>query len=679
MKSLSSLGTRFTIAIVATALAAFAALVALTVMRLDRGLNRQALQLEALAETKLSERLDADAKLAAARLHNVFDEVTYRINAIALRADVGRAITSRNVVAMSELLSRAAEVAKIDGILVIDNKMHVMGSHDQWLDILGADDALQKSQLADRIRPLLADNDRRRPRILEVVMPLDEQTATAIGAVAPAPAAAIVVTPIFDDFGDVVAALIAHRALRASEPLLNEFSRLTNTGVAVLSGDRIVSRSGLPPLTGSFSSHTNNNLLETPDGHFFARCIGFPANLRVCALAPRTEAYQLRDETVRIGAAETRALVAWLVGGASLALIAFAAIALATARHVTRPLERITEAVGAVAQGDWRTHVSGANRKDEVGDIARAVVLLQRSLQERDQLRTHVAFAETVKQRREALEQAIHRFDETMRSVLVRVGGGIDTMDAMAHQLADVSAAAEREAVEAVAASESTVSSVTLVKQATEQLSTSIAEIAGKVQETATVVDDGNAVARTATAKVDGLAEAASKIGAVVRLIDEIAAQTNLLALNATIEAARAGDAGKGFAIVANEVKALAGQTAKATDEIASKVAAIQEATGEAVSSIEMIARTLENVMAHTKAIEISIERQTVATQEIAGSVYAASNGTVDLSHSVDRLKATIGDARSTSVHVVNTATVMVEEARRLDQTVRTFLTEVSA
>jgi len=679
VKSLSSLGTRFTIAIVATALAACSALVALTVMRLDRGLNRQALQLEALAEAKLSERLEADAKLAAARLKNVFDEVTYQINAIAQRADVSRAIASRNVVAMSELLSRAAEIAKLDGILVIDNKMRVMGAHDQWLDILGADAALQKSPLAERIRPLLAENDRRRPHILELITPLDEALATAVGAPAPVAAAAIDVTPIFDDFGDVVAALIAHRALRMNEPSLSEFSRLTNTGIVVLSGETVVSRAGAPPLTGGFSLHEPSNLLETPDGMYFARCTGFPADLQICALAPRTEAYQLRDETVRIGAAETRALVAWLVGGGCVTLIAFAAIALATARHVTRPLARITEAVGAVAQGDWRTHVSGANRKDEVGDIARAVVLLQRSLQERDQLRTHVAFAETVKQRREALEQAIHRFDETMRSVLTRVGNGIDTMDAMAHQLADVSAAAEREAVEAVAASESTVSSVTLVKHATEQLSTSIAEIASKVQETATVVDDGNAVARAATAKVDSLAEAASKIGAVVRLIDEIAAQTNLLALNATIEAARAGEAGKGFAIVANEVKALAGQTAKATDEIASKVAAIQEATGEAVSSIEMIARTLENVMAHTKAIEVSIERQTVATQEIAGSVSAASSGTVDLSHSVDRLKATIGDARSTSVHVVNTATVMVEEARRLDQTVRAFLAEVSA
>src|SRR5690606_4797131 len=168
------------------------------------------------------------------------------INAIAQRADVSRAIASRNVVAMSELLSRAAEIAKLDGILVIDNKMRVMGAHDQWLDILGADAALQKSPLAERIRPLLAENDRRRPHILELITPLDEALATAVGAPAPVAAAAIVVTPIFDDFGDVVAALIAHRALRMNEPSLSEFSRLTNTGIVVLSGETVVSRAGAP-------------------------------------------------------------------------------------------------------------------------------------------------------------------------------------------------------------------------------------------------------------------------------------------------------------------------------------------------------------------------------------------------------------------------------------------------
>ncbi|MDJ1159120.1 methyl-accepting chemotaxis protein [Chelatococcus sp. SYSU_G07232] len=679
MKPLRSFSAKLIAVTLATAAIAFATLTGLTALRLDQGLRQQAAELGRLSEAKLAERLDGEAKLARARLQTIFDNVARRLNAITRQADVARAVSSGNVVAISELLGRVIDNADLDGILVVDTQMHPLGAHDIGIDLLAANEALRTSRLASEIMPLLRENDRRKPRILQKLVMLDPTLATAVGGRAANVATAIVVEPLFDDFGEVFAAFVAHRTLKPVEQALSDFSMMTSLGVVVLAGNRPVSWAGVGGPDTRLMPAADSPLAHSADGRFVARCIAFALDLRVCTLAPVSEVNGLRDEMVRIGAAQGRSLMAWLGGLAVLSLALFALIALVASRQITRPLRQITGAVGALAQGDWRSKVEGAGRRDEIGDIARAVLVLQRSLEERDRLRTDVAIAETVKLRRETLETAIQHFDRTMRTVLASVGESVESLDATAHELADVSVAAEREAAEAVEASETTVASVAVVRDATERFSTSIAEIAGKVKETTEVILGGNAVAREATRKVDGLTGAAKEIGAVIRLIDEIASQTNLLALNATIEAARAGESGKGFAVVANEVKALAGQTAKATEEIATKVAAIQGATGEAVAAIEVIARTLADVLAHTSAISTAVERQNLATHEISGSVATASRGTMSLSASVERLKTTIGGARGASVQVVATATQMAEEARRLDETVKSFLDEVGA
>ena len=143
------------------------------------------------------------------------------------------------------------------------------------------------------------------------------------------------------------------------------------------------------------------------------------------------------------------ALALWLIVAAIVSLLTFAGIMLLLSQRISRPLMQITEAVRAVARGDWKSEVSGVERVDEVGDIARAVIVLQRSLEERDRLRSDVAHAESVKKRREALEDAIRRFDRIMRSVLLSVSNSVETMDETARELARVSAVAEGEAVEA--------------------------------------------------------------------------------------------------------------------------------------------------------------------------------------------------------------------------------------
>jgi methyl-accepting chemotaxis protein len=689
LQRFSSLSTRLVVAVVATASIAFIISVGLTLWRLDQGLQRQASQLARLSEEKLSQRLNGEAKLARARVEKLFADAGRRLENIAQRADIVKAIATGNSITISELLGGAARLADLDGILVIDPKLGVLGADKQPLnagsarrmeaiDILATSQALAAHSLAQPINRLLTENDRARPRNFSQTMPLTEQTAKAIGAATTAPLAIVVIEPIFDDFGDVFAALIGHRVLRARETTLAEFSGLEGAGLIVLAGDQPISVAGIDDTYRSVGPVPGSTLLQTTDGAYWSRCTEMFGAWRLCALAPTGELHTLRDELVRIGASEGRALALWLSLFAVLSLILFASITLFTARRISRPLIQITNAVRAVARGDWKSEVAGLARKDEVGDIARAVAVLQRSLEERDRLRSGVAQAETVKKRREELEDAIRRFDRVMRSVLLSVSDSVETMDETAKELVRMSAVAEGEAAEAAFVSENTVSNVSMLRSATERLSVSISETADQIRQTADILAASSTVAQNASQNALNLSKTAGDVGSVTASIEELAAQINAVALNATIESTRSAESGN-LAEVVGEIKALAEQVAKVNDQISAQMASVRGATDETVGSVQQITQKLEMVLQQTRAIAMAMQRQDVVTREIAGSMSAAANGTINVSSSVERLKATIEEARSASLKVVNKATDMADEAHRLDSTVKSFLREVTA
>lgn len=679
MVRLSSLSARLVIAVVATATAAFATSFGLTIVRLDQGVERQAEQLSKLSEQKLAQRLDGEARLAGARVDSLFATVGSRLESIAQRADVVKAISSANDVAISQLLGRAAQAADIDGILVVDTKLRVFGAHSDRVNIVAVNKALQDSPLAPDIQAIVGDNDRRHPRVVRRSLDLNDQIAQALGSPSTAPLAFVAAEPIFDDFGDVFAALIAYRSLRPREAVLEEFSRLEGAGIVVLGGQDSISMSGIPGLSASVAGAADSSLLHTMDGRYWSRCEGLLEQWRICALAPVSELHALRDELVRIGEREGRSLAAWLIIVAVASVLIFAGIMLLISQRISRPLVQITEAVRAVARGDWKSEVSGVHRVDEVGDIARAVIVLQRSLQERDRLRSDVAHAESVKKRREALEDAIRRFDRIMRSVLLSVSNSVETMDETARELARVSAVAEGEAVEAAFVSGNTVSNVSTVQSATERLSAAISETVEGIRQAADVISLGSTAAQSASASADDLARTAGEIDAVMQLIADIAAQTNALALNATIQATRAANGSGNFSVVVSDIKFLAGRIGNANEDITRRLTVIRGATSDTVGSVRSIVQRLDMVLHQTRTIALAMEQQDAVTREIADSMTAAANGTINVSSSVERLKATIEDARGASMKVVTKATDMADEAHRLDSTVKTFLREVTA
>jgi methyl-accepting chemotaxis protein len=676
LKRLSSLSTRLVVAVVSTATVAFGVSFGLTSFRLDQGLERQAEELTRLSEERLGRRLDGEARLAGAQIENLFDIMGRRLEGIAQRADVVKVVASGNVVPIWDLLGRTGRAADIDGIIVVDPKLRVLGADKDSVDIAATYQALRASPLAQEILPILADNDRSRPHVIRRPMQMTADIAKAVGATGKAPLALIIVEPMFDDFGDVFAALIAHRALRPEERILTEFSRLEGAGLMVFDDERPVSSAGVAHPAASVNEVVGSSLLRTSDDAYWSRCTELFDSWRMCALTPVNELHVLRDELVRVGESEGRSLATWLIVVAAVSLVCFAGIMLLLTRRISQPLGRITEAVRAVARGDWKAYVPGAKRADEVGDIARAVIVLQRSLQERDSLRSDVAQAESVKKRREALEDAIRRFDRTMRSVLLSVSDTVETMDETARDLARMSAVAEGEAAETAFVSEHTVSNVESLRSATERLSASITETVERIRHATDAIGASSSVAQSAFSKAEHLSRSARDIDAVARMVEEIATQTSALALNATVQAAKGEGA---FGTVVADIKALAARIGGAKEEIAARMSAIRGATDETAGSVRSLANKLDMVLQQAKTIALAVERQDAVTREIAENMSAAASGTINVSSSVERLKTTIEEARGTSMKVVNKATDMADEAHRLDSTVKSFLREVTA
>jgi methyl-accepting chemotaxis protein len=375
---------------------------------------------------------------------------------------------------------------------------------------------------------------------------------------------------------------------------------------------------------------------------------------------------------------DIRNIVAILSG---LALLLGAALSFAVGRGITRPILALSGAMRTLAEGDTSAAVPGAGRGDEVGAMARTVQVFQRGMIEADRLR---AEQEALKQANEETRRAemlklAEEFERSVGGIVGSVAAAATEMQGTAQAMSATAEQANRQATAVSAATTQATANVQTVATAAEELSASIAEIGRQVAQSARIAQEAVGQATRTNATVEGLASAAQRIGEVVSLIQNIAGQTNLLALNATIEAARAGEHGKGFAVVASEVKSLATQTAKATEEIGQQIAAIQGATGEAVGAIQGIGATIGQINEIAAAIASAVEEQGAATSEIAGNVQQAAKGTHEVATNIAGVTQASGDVGAAAAHVLGSASELSRQSERLTQDVEAFLATVRA
>jgi methyl-accepting chemotaxis protein len=365
-----------------------------------------------------------------------------------------------------------------------------------------------------------------------------------------------------------------------------------------------------------------------------------------------------------------------LMLGTAVILAGAVLLAFLLGRGLSRPLAAITAVMNQLSSGDTDVTIPGGDRKDELGTMAVAVDVFRRNMIEALALREtqEAAKAQAELEKKALQRQMADRFEADVKSVVGAVAKATKDMQRVAGEITtSVNGTSER-ASAAAAASEEASASVNTVAAATEELASSVAEIGRQVTHSSGVADSAVAKAGQTTEMVGSLAAAGEKIGDVLRLIGAIASQTNLLALNATIEAARAGEAGRGFAVVASEVKELASQTAKATEEIAGQVAAIQSATGDCVTAIGGISDTIREISGIATTIAAAVEEQDSATREIARSVQQAAAGTSEVSVNVAGASQAADQSRALADNVLVASGELGQHAAALFKSVDSFL-----
>ena len=421
-----------------------------------------------------------------------------------------------------------------------------------------------------------------------------------------------------------------------------------------------------------------------------------------------TAVAELKSITETTNAAATAALYLY-IGMLAGVLVITLVVSWGVIRSILGPIFRLSGAMQRLASGDTEVDVPDTDRRDEFGDMAATVQVFkenslkvlsfQSELEEKEQKaqaekqaaidEVTEAQAEREKELEEQRESAVERadyirliskaYEHRIFMAISALSKVSDRVNASAGVIQDNANKTSDQSENVSGAADQATKNVETVASAAEELSASGQEVARIVGDNKSVSEAAVLEARKANEGVQHLGDAAERIGEVVSLINEIASQTNLLALNATIEAARAGEAGKGFAVVATEVKSLADQTAKATDEISSQVGEIQSATQVAIDSIRQIGETIENMASSTMAISEAASQQEQATQEIAASASGAAQLTRDVTGHMESVNGAASETNTAATDMFASADALVTETKEMDTLFQRFMDEIRA
>jgi methyl-accepting chemotaxis protein len=375
----------------------------------------------------------------------------------------------------------------------------------------------------------------------------------------------------------------------------------------------------------------------------------------------------------------TFTLVLW--GVSALVFLIIGAGLFGVAFGVIRPIAEMTGVMKGLAGGDLTVTVPALSRDDEVGAMARAVQVFRENALRVQSMESEQASLKLKAEgeRKAAMQAMADGFDSAIGKIIQTVSTASSELESSAGRLTKTAEVTQMLSATVATASEQSSASAQSAAAAAEEMASSVSEIGRQVQDSHKISREAVSQVEQTNARIADLAQSAGRIGEVVRMISAVAEQTNLLALNATIEAARAGEAGRGFAVVASEVKALAAQTAKATEEISGQIGQMQSATNQSVSAIQEIGGTISRIAEISQAIAAAVEEQGAATQEISRSVQQAAQGATQVAGSITDVNRGATDTGAASTHVHGLAQSLLGQSNHLKGEVEKFLSTVRA
>ncbi|MCJ2035062.1 methyl-accepting chemotaxis protein [Methylobacterium sp. J-068] len=349
--------------------------------------------------------------------------------------------------------------------------------------------------------------------------------------------------------------------------------------------------------------------------------------------------------------------------------------------QVCRPLRRMTATMERLAGGDLTTEIADAERKDEIGAMAGAVRVFKDNMVQTRQLEAETAQArlDAETQRKAGMQQMADAFEQAVGGIVGMVSSSATELQATAQTMTVTASQTASQSIAVAGAANEAAANVQTVAAAAEELGSSVKEIGRQVSGSSDLALTAVGEADETLRLVRALSEASARIGDMVGLISNIASQTNLLALNATIEAARAGEAGRGFAVVATEVKELANQTARATDEIGTQIGQIQGVTGQTVSAIGSITARIREISGVASFIAAAVDEQGAATQEIVRNVAQASVGTSEVTNNIGGVAQASEETGAAASQVLSAASELSRQSEHLSSEVVRFLQTVRA